>query len=89
MADAKHFTSFYGGLYYDTQRDYEKKYQKTMTSRNYEKADKLSARWDYTEEYRKCEEYLKGLPQEEQNYLKRKQENRNKILNELKQKYNQ
>ena len=37
MADAKYFASFYGGLYYGTQRDYEKEYQKLMESGNYEK----------------------------------------------------
>lgn len=89
MADAKYFASFYGGLYYGTKRDYEKEYQKLMESKKYEKADALAARWDYTVEYRKWEEYLNGLPQEEQNYLKRKQEAHNKIIEELKQKYNQ
>lgn len=89
MADAKYFASFYGGLYYGTQRDYEKEYQKLMESGNYEKADNLSSRWECTKEYRKWDDYLKGLPQEEQNYLKKREKNHNDILNELKKKYNQ
>ena len=89
MADAKYFASFYGGLYYGTQRDYEKEYQKLMESGNYEKADNLSSRWECTKEYRKWDDYLKGLPQEEQNYLKKIEKNHNDILNELKKKYNQ
>lgn len=32
---------------------------------------------------------FKGLPQEEQNYLKKREKNHNDILNELKKKYNQ
>ena len=89
MADAKYFASFYGGLYYGTQRDYEKEHQKLIETGNYEKADRLAARWDYTVEYRKWDDYLKGLPQEEQNYLKKREKNHNDILNELKKKYNQ
>ena len=67
----------------------EKEYQKLMESGNYEKADNLSSRWECTKEYRKWDDYLKGLPQEEQNYLKKREKNHNDILNELKKKYNQ
>ncbi len=89
MADAKYFASFFGGLYTGTERDYEREYQRLMSKGDYDAADILAGKWQHTQEYRKWEEYLRGLPQEEQNYLKGKQEAHEKILNELKQKYNQ
>ena len=89
MADALYFVSFFGGLYYGTERDYRNEYQKLMNNGKYDEADILAGKWHHTQEYRKWEEYLRGLSQEEQYYLERKQKEHNNILNELKVKYNQ
>lgn len=89
MADALYFVSFFGGLYYGTERDYRNEYQKLMDNGKYDEADILAGKWHHTQEYRKWEEYLRGLSQEEQYYLERKQKEHNNILNELKVKYNQ
>ena len=89
MADALYFVSFFGGLYYGTERDYRNEYQKLMNDGKYDEADILAGKWQHTQEYRKWEEYLRGLSQEEQYYLEQKQKEHNNILNELKVKYNQ
>lgn len=89
MADALYFVSFFGGLYYGTERDYRNEYQKLMNNGKYDEADILVGKWHHTQEYRKWEEYLRGLSQEEQYYLEQKQKEHNNILNELKVKYNQ
>lgn len=89
MADALYFVSFFGGLYYGTERDYKNEHQKLMDNGKYDEADILAGKWHHTQEYRKWEEYLRGLSQEEQYYLERKQKEHNNILNELKVKYNQ
>lgn len=89
MTDEKYFVSFFGGLYYGTESDYKREYQNLMRKGDYDSADILAGRWQHTQDYRQWEEYLRGLPQEEQYYLNQKQENHEKILMSLKQEYNQ
>lgn len=89
MADQEYFASLFGGLYYGTERDYKREYENLKKNNEYDKASKLTSRWHHTQEYRKWEKYLAGLPEEKRLYLKTLSDKHEKNLDNLKQKYNQ
>lgn len=89
MEDQEYFASFYGGLYYGTERQYNKECEKLRKNNEYEKLSKLNSRWYHTQQYREWKDYYDGLPEEKRLYIKKLTEEHEANLKKLKQKYNQ